>query len=119
MALLDRDRVCQTEGEVKRATVGTSPIRDPGTVSFPAGKVSASLRGKAALDASGRPEAWFDPTQPIEMRFSASGQATISISSTLPLEHRVVIDRREHILTVKPGNRRGQVELQLRVCEYP
>jgi len=119
LAILTRDRRCEQEVETKRVLVRTPTSREGGTLSFAGGKMQASFRGAAARNPAGRVESWYDMAQPIEVSLAPSGQTTPPISGIVPFEHGFVIDRRENIVAIRPSERRGQVEVQLRVCDYP
>jgi hypothetical protein len=72
-----------------------------------------------AADSRGRPEAWFDPDQPVMVTIRRPGGETRSVKGTLPLHPAVVAQGDEHRFSVIPGDRRGFVEVTWQRCAYP
>ena len=119
MALVKTERACDPTVEVKRANVSTPVSRTGTEPTFASGKLKVTVKGAAARNAAGRMEAWFDPSQPIELTLAQTGQAPLSAVGTIPLVYGFVIDHREHLFEVKQQDRRGMVEIGLRICDYP
>lgn len=119
LALVKAERACDPTVESKRANVSTPVSRTGTEPTFAAGKLKVTVKGAAARNAAGRMEAWFDPSQPIELSLIQTGQPPLTTIGTIPMVHGFVIDHREHLFEVKQQDRRGMVEISLRVCDYP
>jgi len=108
-----------TDPEAKRFVLPTALYRGANrSVSFANGAVTITGEGESAKDASGNPEAWFDPTQPVTLRFIQMSGATTEAKGLLPLQHSVVIEDTEHRFTIAPGAR-SFVEISGDSCPFP
>jgi cell division protein FtsB len=111
---------CDAGPETRRFLVQT-PLSDGAadSVSFANNRVTVTARGASAKDAQGRPEAWFDPDQPVTVTIRRPGGDARSLKGTLPLHPAVVAQGDEHRFSVIPGDRRGFVEVTWQRCAYP
>ncbi|MEC9215892.1 MAG: hypothetical protein VX647_01670, partial [Pseudomonadota bacterium] len=75
-------------------------------------------RGASAKSADGRPQAWFDPSKPVRLTFTAVDQPSVERAGVLPLSHSVVLGEREFRFLVQAG-RRGFVLVTAEDCAYP
>lgn len=116
---LRRERNCLAKVETKRLAVRTAISRDASPTGFADGLFQIQASGATARSANGLSEAWFDPAKPIDLAIKLRTGQPRTASGTLPFEHAVVIDRREYIFQARSHERRGFVELALRVCDYP
>lgn len=114
-----RERVCDVPIESKTVAVAITPNREAGTRSFAQGRFVVSARGTPAKSPSGRTEAWFDPAQPVELTIREAGKEPHTAKGPLPLQHAFVVERREYRFLAQPGERRGTLEVQLEICDYP
>lgn len=118
IAQAEEQRNC-TAAEVKRFVVSTPLVRNTAnTVSFGNGAVTVSGSGRSATNASGAPEAWYDPALPLEVTITTHGGKQTVAEGTLPIHHSVVIDDYEYRVTIVPGNR-SFAEVTADRCPYP
>jgi len=111
---------CAEAVETKRFLL-TTPVavsRD-NSVTFGDGRITVTGQGTAARDDSGRPEAWFDPAQPVSIRFLKLDGAVRLAEGMLPLTHRLVDGEREWRFRVRPHAERGFVEVAAQTCAFP
>lgn len=71
----------------------------------------------AAAESEGRVEQWFDPTQPITVRFAVAGGKDGEVSGKLPLKHVAVFGTSEMRLRIAAGAR-GFVEVTADRCDF-
>lgn len=118
LAPLSRERRCAPEVETRRLLLATPISRESGVSRFPGG-FAITGKGVSVRDAQGRPEAWFDREQPVELALQGPGGITQALAGVLPLEQGVVMDGSEYLFRAEASPRRGFVELSLKVCDYP
>lgn len=113
-------RRCEGGPQTKRFLVQT-PISTGAnaSVSFAEGAITVTAEGASATNAQGSPEAWYDPAEPVTVRFARLGGASTEASGKLPLHHSVVVGDDEHRFTVVDGERRGFVNVTWERCAYP
>lgn len=116
---LARERSCAPDEERRRLLLATPISRDQGIARFEGGRFEITGKGTSVRDARGRPEAWFDPEEPVELSILAPEGNGGLVEGVLPLEHGIILGDREYVLTAEASPRRGFVELSLRVCAYP
>jgi hypothetical protein len=119
IAALDRPRECEPP-ETKRFLVKTQLTGDgPNTsVGFANGLVTVSGQGTTARNAEGRPEAWFEPAEPITIRFTQIGGRTVEATGKLPLHHTLALGQAEHRFSVMAAAR-GFVQVTSERCKVP
>mgnify|MGYP006293332729 FL=1 len=111
---------CAETVETKRFLL-TTPVavsRD-NTVTFGEGRITVTGQGTPARNDDGRPEAWFDPAQPVSIRFLKLDGAVSLAEGMLPLTHRLVDGDREWRFQVRPHEERGFVEVTAQTCAFP
>mgnify|MGYP006295192029 FL=1 len=111
---------CAETVETKRFLL-TTPVavsRD-NTVSFGEGRITVTGQGTPTRDDEDRPEAWFDPAQPVSVRFLKLDGAVSLAEGTLPLTHRLVDGDREWRFQVRTQAARGFVEVTAQTCAFP
>jgi len=107
-----------TEPETKRFVLSTPASTGPeSSMSVADGTVTITGSGTSAVNSGGNPEAWFDPAQPVAIRFKA-GALSETKNGTLPLRHSVVVEGREYRFTVEEGSR-SFVRVVYDSCAYP
>lgn len=111
--------VCDPEVEARTLPVAVTPSRETGGRGFAGGRFTVAARGVPAKSPTGRTEAWFDAAQPVQLTIRQSGQEARVASGVLPLVEALVLERREYRFSARAGERRGTLELTLRVCDYP
>jgi hypothetical protein len=113
------ERTCIGPPQTKRFMPETALYSGPSsTVSFADNLITVTGRGETALDAEGRPEAWYDPAKPVTVRFTLTGGETFEVSGKLPLHRSIVVDDAEHRFTIIEGQR-GFVKVVGERCRYP
>lgn len=115
-----RNETTCNAGPVTRRFVVQTPLTNGAAdaVAFAENTITVTANGQSAQDAQGRPEAWFDPSKPITVRFTLPGGEGSQVEGTLPLHHAIVRDGREHRFSVIAGQR-AFVEVTWEGCEYP
>ncbi len=81
-------------------------------------RIVVTGRGASAINASGLPEAWFDPAEPVRMEFRAPSGELATVEGTLPLYHSMIADGREYRFALIPGER-AFVEVTAQACALP
>lgn len=113
------ERVCDEAPETKRFVVPTPIYRGPSdSVSFADGAITVTALGESALNDGGNPEAWYDPAQPISLRFTQLGGESSEVVGALPLHHSVVMGDNEYRFTIVAGQR-SFVNVTGDRCDYP
>lgn len=113
------ERVCDEKPVSKRFVVPTPIYRGPSdSVSFADGAITVTAQGQSALNDAGNPEAWYDPAQPITLRFTELGGESSQVTGVLPLHHSVVIGNDEYRFTIVAGQR-SFVNVTGDRCDYP
>ncbi len=108
-----------TARETRRFVLPTPLYRGANTsVAFADGAVTVTGEGEAFRNAEGNREAWFDPTQPVTLRFVQAGGETSETKGLLPIQKSVVVGDREFRFTVSPGAR-SFVEVSGDNCRFP
>lgn len=111
-------RDCQT-AETKRFLVRTPLTNSANSyVAFANNTLTVSAMGESALDASGRPEAWFDQSKPLTLTITKIGGEEKVATGVLPLTQSVVIGAVEHRFSLIAGQR-GFVQVTADRCRYP
>lgn len=105
--------------ETKRFILPTPIYRGTNTaVGFANGAVTVSGEGAPARNEQGRPEGWFDPLQPVTIRFTEIGGRQLEVSGLLPLQQSVVAGTTEHRFTISAGSK-SFVEVTAQRCPFP
>ena len=119
VAAIDRPRDCESP-ETKRFLVKTALTSDgPNTsIGFSNGIVTVSGQGATAKNAEGRPEAWFEPNEPITVRFTQIGGRNVETAGKLPLHYTLAIGQSEHRFSVM-ASARGFVQVTSERCKVP
>ena len=112
-------RECDKVPQVRSILVQTPiPSSQKISATFAGGGVGMALAGVSARNAAGRPEAWFDPRQPVTVRFTWPGGRTTEESGTLPLNPSSVEGDREYRFRIVPGPR-GFAQVTMERCRFP
>lgn len=119
IAAATEERECDGDPATKRFVVRTPLYRGgQDAVRFADGAITVTGTGPSARDQEGRPEAWFDPAEEIDLRITHIGGETAEVSGALPLQHSLVVGNREYRFSVVAGQR-GFVEVTSDTCRYP
>lgn len=113
-------RDCADDPETKRFIVRT-PIYDGGAdwVGFADSTITVTAIGEPAVDAQGRPNAWFDPAKPLHITVTPIGGEPKQVEGTLPLNFSLVRGDTEHLFNAVASDRRGFLEVTADTCAYP
>ena len=117
---LARERdICEPLPETRRFVV-QNPVYSGANdaVSFADNAIFVTATGASEVNASGQPEAWFDPALPVTVYFTRTGGETTSTAGILPLHHALVIDDREYRFSIIAGTR-SFAEVAGHSCVYP
>jgi len=119
IALAQERNDCQPLPETRRFVV-QNPVYTGAndTVSFADNAIIVTATGESAVNAGGRPEAWYDPAKPVTVFFTRPGGETNSVAGILPLHHAVVVGDREYRFSIVSG-KRSFAEIAGQSCAYP
>ena len=114
------DQKCAGQPESKRFRVRT-PTSDPGgsAASFDNATLTITAEGASAVDAEGRPEAWFDRGQPIAITILHVNGAVSRTEGMLPLTHSLAVGDTEYRFQVAEDNLKGFAVVSMDRCAYP
>jgi len=105
--------------KTRRFVVDTPVYNGPGSrVVLPGGVVVVTANGSSAQNAQGRKEAWFDPSQPVEISFKVKDGKAETKKGILPLYYTVVYGDKEYRFTATAGDK-SFVRLTHDHCDYP
>jgi hypothetical protein len=86
----EQERDCDDAPVTKRFIAQTPLYKGANdSVSFADNAITVTAEGRSATDAEGNAEAWFDPAQPVTVRFTQLGGKSSEVSANLPLHHSV------------------------------
>jgi hypothetical protein len=93
--------------EVKKFLVRTSISGEqPGmSVGFGAGALTLSAQGTPARNAERKAEAWFEPAEPVTVRFAQAGGKATETSGKLPIQYAVEIGSTRYRFLLAAGSR--------------
>lgn len=105
--------------DTKRFVLPTPIYRGSNTqVAFADGTIIVTGEGVPARNDGGSPEAWYDPTKPVKIRFTDANGKVDEVNGVLPLTHNLISSDKEVRLTVGAGAR-SFVEVTGEVCRFP
>ena len=114
----ERD-ICEALPETRRFVVQNPVYAGANdTVSFADGAIIVTAIGESAINAAGRPEAWFDPAKQVTVYFTRPGGETTSAVGVLPLHHALVVGDREFRFSIVAGSR-SFADITGHRCVYP
>lgn len=114
----ERD-ICEPLPETRRFVV-QNPVYAGANdaVSFADNAIIVTATGESAINAGGRPEAWYDPAQPVTVFFTRPGGEITSTAGILPLHHALVVGDLEYRFSIVAGSR-SFAEVTGQSCVYP
>jgi len=116
----ENTRSCDDKPTSKRFVVRIGSQRPPNdNASFADRLITVSAAGSAAIDAEGRPQAWFDVAKPLTVTFTRIGGESTAATGVLPLQHSVVLGDTEHRFVLTPADARGFLLVTSDSCKYP
>jgi len=111
-------RACE-KPDAKRFVLPTPIYKGANTsVVFFDGAITVTGEGVSAMSPEGSPEAWFDPTKSVTVKFIQVGGETTEVKGVLPLQHSIVINDKEHRFTISPSAR-SFVDVSGVRCPFP
>lgn len=115
-----RERTCERGVETQRLLVRT-PVSTAleNSVTFAERRITVSGDGRPARDEAGQPLDWFDPNQPVTLRFLTIGGDLSRVVGRLPLVHSVILGDREWQFQATASRAAGRIELVAQSCAYP
>ncbi len=114
----ERD-VCEPLPETRRFVVQNPVYAGANdTVSFAENAIIVTATGESELNAGGRPEAWYDPAQPVTVFFTRLGGEMTSTAGILPLHHALMVGDLEYRFSIVAGSR-SFAEVTGQTCVYP
>lgn len=114
----ERD-ICEPLPETRRFVVQNPVYAGANdTVSFADNAIIVTATGESQLNAGGRPEAWYDPAQPVTVFFTRPGGEITSTAGILPLHHALVVGDLEYRFSIVAGVR-SFAEVTGQSCVYP
>lgn len=114
----ERD-ICEPLPETRRFVVQNPVYAGANdTVSFADNAIIVTATGESQVNAGGRPEAWYDPAQPVTVFFTRPGGEITSTVGILPLHHAVVVGDLEYRFSIVAGSR-SFAEVTGQSCVYP
>lgn len=112
-------RECDQKPQTKRMPVQTASAPAAKAALPVAGSpLAITLTGVAARSVDGKPEAWFDPAQPVTVRMALSGGRTAEQQGRLPLRPSIVEGDREYRVSVV-AMARGYAQVTIERCRFP
>jgi len=113
-------RTCDSELQTKRFLLRTSLYAGANdSVSFANNAIIVTGEGQLSTNAEGKPEAWFDPAQPVALYFVQPGGKRSEASGVLPLHHSVVRGDSEYRFTILASDSQGFISVTAERCAFP
>jgi hypothetical protein len=114
----DEARDCEPT-ESKRFLVQT-PLHDGRntTVSFASDAIVVTATGVSARTSDGRPQAAFDPAEPVTVRITRIDGEILEVAGVLPMQESMVHGGKEYRLQLRAGDA-GFVQVAAERCAYP
>jgi len=110
---------CDEEVETRRFMPRTPLTQGPvSAVRFGDNRITVTGDGTSATNEEGLTEAWYDPAEPVRIRFATLAGDASSVEGTLPLRHRMVVDGKEYRFGIVAGER-AFVEVTAQACNLP
>jgi hypothetical protein len=107
-----------TDPETKRFVVSTPSYTGPDSSAAVAdGGIVIKAKGASASNKDGKPEAWYDPAQNVEVSF-VSPEGTEVKKGAFPIRHSVVHAGREYRFTIEEGAK-SFAKVVFDSCAYP
>ncbi|PCI56244.1 MAG: hypothetical protein COB36_05555 [Alphaproteobacteria bacterium] len=107
-----------SDPENKRFVVITPVYNGPSSKAFIRGGISVFGKGVSSKNSKGKKEAWFDPSQPVEVTFQVKGQTPTTKKGVLPIHNSMVVGNKEYRFTVTAGAK-SFVKVTFDHCDYP
>jgi hypothetical protein len=113
-----QDAGCVEAPVTKRFRPRTPITPDPVSAVRFGDRITITATAESAIDASGQPEAWFDPAKPVQILFRTLDGRELKVTGSLPLAHRVLVDGLEYRFSAIAGPT-SFVEITGQACPFP
>jgi len=111
---------CAGEPAVRRFFVRTPIYRGANdTVTFADSAITVTASGPSMTDANGNPESWFDPAEPVTVRFTTLGGEPSEATGKLPLHHTILWQGAEYRFAIVAADQRGFIRAAADRCVLP
>lgn len=119
IGLAENSQNCDPAPETKRFIVNTPIFNSPGnSVSLGKGSITVTGNGKATVNAEKKIEAWYDPTQSVEIIFTQLGGKKEVLAGVLPLHKSVVFGGNEYRFSILSG-KQSFATISATRCDFP
>lgn len=110
---------CDGAPEVKRFIVDTAIAQNPSnSVRIAKGAVLVSGFGTSQIADNGKPEAWYDPAQPVKITFTHIGGKTETVESVLPIHKNMLVGADEYRFSIVAGQQ-SFAQVSATRCDFP
>jgi len=108
-----------SDPETRRFVVSTPTYQGAeSAVQIADGELTIKAKGISVRNKNGKPEAWYDPTKPVEIQFIHADGKTETKKGVMDLQHSTVIGEREYRFTIAEGAR-SFAKVTFDSCDYP
>ncbi|MCC6597331.1 MAG: hypothetical protein IT559_00890 [Alphaproteobacteria bacterium] len=108
-----------SEPETKRFIVSTPAYQGQHSeITIADGALVIKGTGASAVNASGNPEAWYDPSKKVTIEFTGQGGIKEVKEGIMPITHSLVVENREYRVSISEGAR-SFAKVSFDSCDYP
>lgn len=112
-------RSCDPAPISRRFFVQTPVYETSGaSASFGDNAITVTAAGSSTITPEGKPQAWFDPAQPVTVNFTEMSGSASKATGMLPLQHTVVSGQWEYKFNITAAAR-GIINVTAERCHYP
>jgi len=117
--LAQNSQNCDPRPETKRFIVNTPLFNQIGnSISLAEGTITVTGNGESALNADGKPEAWYDPAKPVTIQFTQLGGKSEKVEGLLPIHKSVVFGGNEYRFSIL-NSRQSFATISATRCDFP
>ncbi len=103
---------------VKRFVMATPKYKGPkSSISFANGAIRILGKGESAVNAEGKPEAWYNAGKEIEITFKKINAKPVTKKGLLPIYNSIIVGNKEHRFTIAAGER-SFINVTADSCDY-
>ncbi|MEP3247863.1 MAG: hypothetical protein ABJN40_06930 [Sneathiella sp.] len=119
ISLAQNSQNCDPRPETKRFIVNTPLFNQIGnSISLAEGSITVTGIGESALNAEGKPEAWYDPSKTVSLQFTQLGGKSEKIEGILPIHKSVVFGGSEYRFSVL-SSKQSFATISATRCDFP
>ncbi|MCG8492884.1 MAG: hypothetical protein MI743_14790 [Sneathiellales bacterium] len=119
IGLAQNNQNCDPRPETKRFIVNTPLFNQVGnSISLAEGSITVTGLGESALNAEGKPEAWYDPAKPVSIQFTRLGGKSEKVEGLLPIHKSVVFGGNEYRFSILSG-KQSFATISATRCDFP